>query len=108
MVSAIERVLENPEYVKNFYIDSGKLLCEFCKNTALDYTRKDKLERHLKSKKHISNVEKKRKDNESELMNVALVKSFVQADIPLEKVDKLKNFFQEYCANGMFKIRFFF
>ncbi|GET04898.1 hypothetical protein RCL_jg4837.t1 [Rhizophagus clarus] len=39
-------------------------------------------------------------DNEREQVNVALVKSFIQADIPLEKVDKLKKFFPEILVNG--------
>ncbi|GBC02652.1 hypothetical protein RclHR1_04730013 [Rhizophagus clarus] len=100
MGSAIERVLENPEYVKSFYVDNEKLFCDVCQNTVLDHTKKYTIDKHLKSKKHISNAEKKRIDNEREQMNVALVKSFIQADIPLEKVDKLKSFFQEYCVNG--------
>lgn len=97
MVLAIERILENQEYGKNFYVDNEKLFCDFCQGTALDHTKKNALDKHLKSKKHVKNVEKKRKDNERELMNASLEKS----DIPFEKAEKPKNFFKEYCANGI-------
>jgi ribosomal protein L17 len=64
---------------------------------------------HLKSDKHKKNVRKAENKtkkarqttlhsnntdlNEHEVINTALVKAFIQADIPLEKVDKLKDFF---------------
>ncbi|CAG8604711.1 31637_t:CDS:2 [Gigaspora margarita] len=32
-------------------------------------------------------------------INVDLIKAFTKADIPLEKVEKLKSFLQKYCAN---------
>lgn len=34
-------------------------------------------------------------------INVDLIKAFTKADIPLEKVEKLKSFLQKYCANGI-------
>ncbi|EXX63193.1 CGG triplet repeat-binding protein 1 [Rhizophagus irregularis DAOM 181602=DAOM 197198] len=118
MILATERILENQEYEKNFYVDNEKLFCDFCQGTALDHTKKNALDKHLKSKKHVNNVEKKRKNNERELMlrkspkqedipfkkeDIPFEKTnipFEKADIPFEKVDKPKNFFQEYCANG--------
>ncbi|CAG8838222.1 31597_t:CDS:1, partial [Racocetra persica] len=33
-------------------------------------------------------------------INIALAKAFVEADIPLEKINKLLNFFKEYCIKG--------
>ncbi|CAB5309186.1 unnamed protein product [Rhizophagus irregularis] len=118
MILATERILENQEYEKNFYVDNEKLFCDFCQGTALDHTKKNALDKHLKSKKHVNNVEKKRKNNERELMlrkspkqedipfkkeDIPFEKTnipFEKADTPFEKVDKPKNFFQEYCANG--------
>jgi hypothetical protein len=118
MILATERILEKQEYQKNFYVDNEKLFCDFCQGTALDHTKKNALDKHLKSKKHVNNVEKKRKDNERELMlrkspkqedipfkkeDIPFEKTnipFEKADTPFEKVDKPKNFFQEYCANG--------
>ena len=115
MVSATECRLENSEYKKNFYVDGQKLFCEFCQHV-LDHKKKSTLDTHLKSDKHKKNVRKAENRirdhqttlnvnnnelNEREVINTALVKAFTQADIPLEKVDKLKDFFLEFCRNGM-------
>jgi len=116
MVSATERRLENPEYKKNFYVNGQKLFCECCQSV-LGHKKKSTLDTHLKSDKHKKNVRKAENKikarqttlnvnnnndlNEREVINTALVKAFTHADIPLEKVDKLKDFFLEFCRNGM-------
>ncbi|RIA80329.1 hypothetical protein C1645_838905 [Glomus cerebriforme] len=107
MVSASERILESPEYENNFYVNGLKLFCKYCQNIILDHTDVEILNKHLKNNKHIKNVEKNvkvtcqyRNVNEREEINIALVRAFTQANIPLEKADSLKDFFHKFCING--------
>ena len=47
--------------------------------------------------------------NEKEKINVEIVEAFTFADIPLEKIEKLKPFLLKYCKNGIqFFIYFLF
>jgi len=41
---------------------------------------------------------------EKDELNLKLVKIFTAANIPLEKIDKLKPFFRKYCKNGMLNL----
>jgi len=42
--------------------------------------------------------------SEKDELNLELVKIFTAANIPLEKVDKLRPFFRKYCKNGMLNL----
>ncbi|CAI2188862.1 16807_t:CDS:2, partial [Funneliformis geosporum] len=75
-----------------------------------NHKKKSTLDFNLKLDKHRKNIHKAENKirfyqttlninnnglNECEVINTALVKPFTQADIPLEKVDKLQDFFVE-------------
>jgi hypothetical protein len=110
MITPNNRINENEEYKNNFYTDNENLYCTFCK-CLLNYRNKFLLDQHLKTEKHRKNMQKM-KDNsqeihtcythqeEREMINVDLVHALTQANIPIEKVDKLKPFFLKYCKNG--------
>ncbi|CAG8834478.1 19395_t:CDS:2, partial [Cetraspora pellucida] len=113
MITPNDRVNENEEYKKNFYVAGENLFCIFCK-CILNYKNKFLLDQHLKTNKHRTN-EYKPKENlqettsqnvsnicqeEREMINVDLVYALTQANIPLEKIDKLKPFLLKYCKNG--------
>ncbi|CAG8856983.1 18599_t:CDS:1, partial [Gigaspora margarita] len=80
-----------------------KLFCQFCQHV-VDHTKKSTVDSHLKSNKHKNNVIRSEnltlfrqitlnttnQLNKCEHINIALVKAFTKANIPLEKVDKLK------------------
>ncbi|CAG8615174.1 28388_t:CDS:2 [Racocetra persica] len=111
-VSAIERA-QAKEYKDVFYADSGKLFCRICK-VVVEHTRKSVIDSHCKSKKHKSNLELEKTSpqktrqititscnkvlTEREQLNIDFINALTAADIPLEKVDKLKTFFlNKYC-----------
>src|SRR5438105_2697845 len=108
MVSASERKLESTLYKTNFYVDGQKLFCKFYEQV-IDHLKKSTLDSHLKSDKHKNNIDKANKAknlslshqttldtisidiNDRERINIDLVKAFTKANIPLDKVDKLKD-----------------
>jgi hypothetical protein len=40
--------------------------------------------------------------SERQGINLDIIKAFTKASIPLEKIEKLKPFFQKYCLNGIY------
>jgi uncharacterized coiled-coil DUF342 family protein len=46
--------------------------------------------------------------SEKSEINLQIVEIFTKADIPLEKIDKLKPFFQKYCRNGIYFYVYFY
>ncbi|CAG8714688.1 33835_t:CDS:2, partial [Racocetra persica] len=59
-----------------------------------DY-KDDFYESNNKIKKHLIGASSRNITKQE--INIALVKAFVEADIPLKKVNKLQTFFKEYC-----------
>jgi hypothetical protein len=112
MINATERQRECDLYKENFYVEGNKLFCVFC-NCVIDHTKKSLLDQHLKTEKHKDNQSKEKPPrqltltgsinnflNDRDTINKDLVRAFTQANIPLEKVDKLKPFLTQYCRNG--------
>ena len=118
MVTVTERVNSTQLYKDNYYASGIFMFCKFC-NITIDHTNKSKVDQHLKTKKHENNktaIERRTNNrpqqqttletfkhtiSERDELNLELVKVFTAADIPLEKVDKLRPFFRKYCKNGM-------
>jgi hypothetical protein len=111
MIFPIDRINQNEEYKNNFYIDNKNLLCTFCK-CILNYKNKFLLDQHLKTNKHKNNQQKAEENQidlyinntnkkEYEKINIDLICALTQANIPLEKINKLKPFLLKYCKNGM-------
>jgi hypothetical protein len=112
MVTALERLRKKNHYNDHFYVESGKLYCHFC-NHIINHEKKSVVDNHIESAKHKA-AEQKHKNNSLPLqrsllsftnddrdkINLAIVEAFTKADIPLEKIDKLKPFFNLYCKNG--------
>ncbi|CAG8805375.1 22675_t:CDS:2, partial [Cetraspora pellucida] len=96
------------EYKNEFYADGGKLFCHVCKIT-IDHTCKLIIDNHRISKKHQSNLKLKNTTSqkshqititschkvlsEHKQINVDLINTLTAANIPLEKVEKLKTLF---------------
>ena len=120
MVTANYLLNKYSKYQEEFYINNDKLLCIICKHV-INHNKKSNLDDHVKSKGHINNKKKLEEDNqelsqtamstsEKQEINFDLVKAFATADIPLEKVEKLRSFFLKYCNNGKFffkKLQFY-
>ena len=91
----------------------------------IDHKNKLKVDQHLNTKKHKNNKTAIERRNiqvnnrvnrqttletfedtisEKDELNLELVKIFTAANIPLEKVDKLRPFFRKYCKNGMLNL----
>ena len=121
MVTATERVNSAQIYKNNYYVSNTVMFCKFC-NITIDYKIKHKVDQHLKTNKYKNNktaIERKSTQSnnrpvqqstletfehiisEGDELNLELVKVFTAADIPLEKVNKLRPFFRKYCKNGM-------
>ncbi|CAG8850005.1 24087_t:CDS:1, partial [Racocetra persica] len=107
-----DRINENEEYKNSFYVDDKKLFCTFCK-VIINHRNKFLLDQHLNTSKHRLN-KCKAKDpegtsqitfdsntcrEEREMINVDLVHALIQANILLEKIDKLKLFLLKHCKN---------
>ena len=122
MVTASERLVKNSNFKSHFRLENKKLLCIFC-NHVVSHERKSILEAHIKSPTHL----KKMREVESGIeplqttipsiyqirlekqeINLHLVEAFTKADIPLEKIDKLKPFFTEFCYNGKILFNVYF
>lgn len=117
MVTAVERVNSATTYKDNYYVNGYILFCKFC-NITVDYKNKSKVDQHLRTNKHKNNkaiiekntLSKSRQQTtletfentftERDEFNLELVKVFTAANIPLEKVNKLRPFFRKYCKNG--------
>ncbi|CAJ0642229.1 15861_t:CDS:2, partial [Entrophospora sp. SA101] len=39
-------------------------------------------------------------NNDHDKINIGIIEAFTKADIPLDKIDKLKSFLNSYCKNG--------
>ncbi|CAG8699925.1 452_t:CDS:1 [Racocetra persica] len=92
-----------PDYQQEFYLDDKKLFCIACKHV-VTANKKSSVDDHLKSKAHHNNKQKLENHKESfqatssilsekKEINFDLIKAFAAADIPLEKVEKLRPFF---------------
>jgi hypothetical protein len=123
MVSASERLSKNSQFKIHFRLENKKLYCKFC-NHVVNHERKSVIEAHINSPTHL----KKKREvdegtealqttipniyqirSEKQEINLHLVEAFTKADIPLEKIDKLKPFFIKYCNNGkIFHLYFIF
>ncbi|CAG8839716.1 10288_t:CDS:1, partial [Racocetra persica] len=83
----------------DFYESNNKMFCIACKTT-VNYAKKSVINNHLnltshKSKKRLIGASSRNITKQE--INIALVKAFAEADILLEKVNKLQTFFKEYC-----------
>ena len=108
---------KHPKYKEDFYQVDGKVYCTFCQ-CLIDHKKKHNLDAHLKTNKHkkkkkIAEISQDLPEHENLAMlqtqisnkqeiNVDIIKAFTKADIPLEKIGKLKSFFQKYCTNGTY------
>ena len=113
-----------PEFRDDFYHDGDKLFCRFCQHT-VDWQRRNTLIDHQKSVKHKKNKDiaerkipatghtgpaKKQRTLFSTAASTSMeerstfqrdfVRMMTYADIPLEKVTKMKPFLKKHCAQG--------
>ncbi|PKK74609.1 hypothetical protein RhiirC2_774568 [Rhizophagus irregularis] len=105
------RLLQSAEYQENYIVQGNLLWCRFC-NVEVDHKRKDSVDKHIKTVKHLNNKNKNNSNsllqrtsfentlNEREKINKEVVEAFTHADIPLEKIEKLKPFLLRHCNNG--------
>ena len=101
---------------KTIFSKGNLLWCQFC-NVKVDHEVKSVVDKHLQTIKHENNKKNTNNSNqliqrtitslvgntlnERELINIEIVEAFTFADIPLEKIEKLKPFLLKYCKNGM-------
>ena len=100
---------------KQLYLQGNLLWCRFC-NVKVDHETKSLVDKHLKTLKHENNKNGNNSNqliqrtipslvgntlNEREKINVEIVEAFTFADIPLEKIEKLKPFLLKNCKNGI-------
>ena len=114
MVIASERLSKNSSFQIHFHLENKTLYCKFC-NHIVNHERKSVVENHINSPTHL----KKKREveagtealqttipsiyqvrSEKQEINLHLVEAFTKADIPLEKIDKLKPFLINFCKNG--------
>jgi len=115
VVSAFQRAKEK-NYKDDFYADGTKLFCIACKHV-VDHKQKSTIDNHLESNSHKKNKLEAQNSSrviprqqtitslhknisECQEININLVKAFVEANIPLEKIDSLKSFFRENFKEG--------
>ncbi|CAG8577337.1 9308_t:CDS:1, partial [Racocetra persica] len=109
MITPSDRINENEKYKKNCYVDGENLICTFCKYI-INHKNKFLLDQHLNTSKHKANKYKKKTPQETnqptstsqeehKIINIDLVYALTQANISLEKIDKLKLFLLKYCKN---------
>lgn len=115
MVSAHIRLSQSSTYRENYILQGSVLWCRFC-NIKVDHEVKSIVDKHLLTLKHENNKRNTNNSNhliqrtipsltgnnlnERERINVEIIEAFTFADIPLEKVEKLKPFLTKYCKNG--------
>jgi len=116
MVSAHVRLSQSSLYRENYILQDNILWCCFC-NVKVDHEVKSVVDKHLQTLKHENNKKNTTNYNriiqktipslvgnnlnEKEIINIEVVEAFTFADIPLEKIEKLKPFLLKYCKNGM-------
>src|SRR6266498_826977 len=115
MVSVHIRLFQSSEYRENFILQDKVLWCQFC-NIKVDNEKKSILDKHLLTLKHKNNKNKNNSNlqiqrtipsivgsslNEKKKINIEVIEAFTFADIPLEKIEKLKPFLLKYCKNSM-------
>ena len=116
MVSAHIRLSQSSIYRENYILQGSVLWCRFC-NIKVDHEIKSIVDKHLQTLKHENNKKNANNSNhliqrtipsltgntlnERERINIEVVEAFTFADIPLEKIEKLKPFLMRYCKNGM-------
>ncbi|CAG8500199.1 6918_t:CDS:2, partial [Scutellospora calospora] len=83
MITPNDRVNENEEYKKNFYVESKSLFSN---------------ENPQETNEPASKINTCREERDA--INIDLIHALTQANIPLEKVDRLKPFFLKYCKNS--------
>ena len=107
-------LLQYIEYQENYIVQGNVLWCRFC-NIAVEHKRKDTIDKHFNTMKHLKNKNINNSNlsiqrtlllfentiNEKERVNIDMIAAFISADIPLEKIEKLKPFLLKYCKNGM-------
>lgn len=103
------------EFAADFFEENNKLMCRFC-NISIQWQNKATVTAHLNSRAHQelrrSYNAANRKDRQQSLQSSVaimegkrqiitdLVKAWVEADIPIEKIDKLRTFFRKHCQEG--------
>ena len=116
MVSAHVCLSQSSLYRENYILQGNLLWCQFC-NVKVDHEVKSVVDKHLQTIKHENNKKNTNNSNqliqrtitslvgntlnERELINIEIVEAFTFADIPLEKIERLKPFLLKYCKNGM-------
>ena len=116
MVSVHVRLSQSSLYQENYILQDNILWCHFC-NVKVDHEVKSVVDKHLQTLKHENNKKNTTNYNriiqktipslvgnnlnEKEIINIEVVEAFTFADIPLEKIEKLKPFLLKYCKNGM-------
>lgn len=104
--------LRAEQYPNDYYASGQQLFCKFCQHT-IDWSRKDTCNDHLKSKVHQKNKTKSSGRALQVSLDVAsksqdcrreFVEDFVamctEADIPLEKMRKMRPFVLKHCKQG--------
>ncbi len=114
MVTASERLSKNSSFQIHFRLENKTLYCKFC-NHIVNHERKSVVENHINSPTHLKKKREVKADaevlqttissiyqvrSEKQEINLHLVEAFTKADIPLEKIDKLKPFLINFCKNG--------
>jgi hypothetical protein len=116
MVSAHEYLTKYSKYKEDFYADNNKLFCKYCSHI-VNHERKSTLDEHLRTQVHASKKQASINNNnnnshqttlptyqkkiiEKQKINYELVEAFAEANIPLEKIEKLKPFLKNNCQNG--------
>jgi len=114
MVAPHIRLSQSSEYRENYIVQGNVLWCRFC-NVQIDHERKDSVDKHIKTAKHIKNKTKGNNSlsiqrtlpsfedtlNEREKINKDVVEAFTYANISLEKIEKLRPFLLKHCNNGI-------
>lgn len=112
-VTAEERA---KQFSSELYAEGGILFCKFCDHS-LDFVRVDTIKDHLKSKKHLRRKDSKEATSSSAAKQLTIktvikskdlreefvldfIKMATMADIPLEKVEKMKPFLQKHCRQA--------
>lgn len=92
-----------------------KLMCRFC-NHAVNWENKTFITSHIRSeahnnarRRHFASQERTRQQSLETVVSALdakkaiifeLLKAWVSADIPIEKIDKMRDFFRTYCREG--------
>src|SRR5579859_57861 len=112
MVASHICLSQSAEYQENYIVQENKLWYQFC-NVEVDHERKDSVDKHIKTSKHLKNKNNNNNSiqrtlpsfentlNAREKINKEVVEVFTYADILLEKIEKLKLFLLKYCNNGI-------